>query len=218
MGIVYSAEENGVLDSIIENRRSVRAFLQDPLPDRDMIEAVAKAGLWAPYAAAMTQAGPVFRKFVIVQHHSPVIAEMHALIREQTKATIETMKRNSADKPLPDHAKVYVERMGKAVENGFPGFEEAPALIIAAERRANMQVERKSLAHVVQNMWLKATALGLGLQLLSVIEMLSERAEFSELLGMSHGEFTYAGCIIGYPAQAPAPGQRPQIGDVTRWI
>lgn len=90
--------------------------------------------------------------------------------------------------------------MGKAVENGFPGFEEVPALIIAAERRANMQAERKSLAHVVQNMWLKATALGLGLQLLSVIEMLSERAEFSELPGMSYGEFTHAGCIIGYPA------------------
>ncbi|MDA8424758.1 MAG: nitroreductase family protein, partial [Treponema sp.] len=135
MGIVYSAEENRVVDSIIENRRSVRAFLQDPLPSREMIEAVAKAGLWAPYAAAMTQPGPGFRKFIIVQHHSPVIAKIHALIREQTTTTIETMKRAFADKPLPDNVKVFVERMEKAVENGFLGFEEAPALIIAAERR-----------------------------------------------------------------------------------
>ena len=216
--MTYTAEENKILDRIIENRRSVRAFRKDLIPTREMLEGVVHAGLWAPYAAIMVPPGVEFRKFVIVQHHSPAIAKIHALMREQTKAALDAMKDNFAEKPMPENLKAYVERMGMAVQSGFPGFEDAPSLVVVAEHKAFRQVELKSLPHVVENMWLKATCLGLGLQLMTVIELLSERKEFSEILGMPPNQYSYAGCIVGYPVNEPSPGQRPVDGTITRWI
>jgi len=216
--MTYTVEENEALDRIIENRRSVRAFRKDLIPSREMLEGIIHAGLWAPYAAVMIPPGVEFRKFVIVQHHSPAIAKIHGLMREQTKVALDFIKGNFADKPMPENLKAYVDRMGKAVESGFPGFEDAPTLVVVAEHKAFRQVELKSLPHVIENMWLKATALGLGLQLMTVIELLSERNEFSEILGMPPSEYAYAGCIVGYPAEEPRPRQRPVESTVTRWI
>jgi nitroreductase len=78
--------------------------------------------------------------------------------------------------------------------------------------------EKQSLAHVVENMWLKATALGLGLRLISVIDTLTANKDFSELLGLNHGEYAYTACIVGFAAQAQQAGKRPADHDVTKWL
>jgi len=43
-----------------------------------------------------------------------------------------------------------------------------PYYIVVAERSGIPPAEQQSLAHCLENMWLKATALGLGFQLVSV--------------------------------------------------
>ena len=83
--------------------------------------------------------------------------------------------------------------------NGFIGLSEVPCLIIIAEKRGLPSVERQSLAHVLENMWLKVAAMDMGMHLFSIIESLSSSKEFSSLLKLNHGEYTYTGCVIGFP-------------------
>jgi nitroreductase len=67
-------------------------------------------------------------------------------------------------------------------------------------------------------MWLKATALGIGLRLMSVIETLTESEDFCRLLGFNLGEYAFTGCIIGYADQNPAAATRPQDREITKWL
>ena len=52
-----------------------------------------------------------------------------------------------------------IQKMGRV-----PGIGTAPYYIVVAERKGYPPVELQSLAHCMENMWLKATALGLGFQ------------------------------------------------------
>ncbi len=47
-------------------------------------------------------------------------------------------------------------------DKGIPGVSTAPYFIIIAELRGIPPAEQESLAHVLENMWLKTTALNLG--------------------------------------------------------
>lgn len=79
-------------------------------------------------------------------------------------------------------------------------------------------VEKQSLAHVIENMWLKTTSLNLGLRLISAIEGLTESREFCELLGVKYGEYAFNACIIGYPENESEKGRRPNVESVTTWL
>lgn len=48
-----------------------------------------------------------------------------------------------------------------------PGVGPAPEFIVVAEKKGFPEVEQQSLAHCLENMWLKANALDLGFQLVS---------------------------------------------------
>jgi hypothetical protein len=67
-------------------------------------------------------------------------------------------------------------------------------------------------------MWLKAAALGLGLQLLSITEQMASDREFCELIKIPVGEFALDGCVLGYPDMKPNVPKRPILSQVTQWI
>jgi len=75
-----------------------------------------------------------------------------------------------------------------------------------------------SLAHLLQNMWLKATALGLGFHLISLVSELATEEDSCSLLGVRAGEFELNGCGVGYAAATPPPIERPHVGDVLTWL
>jgi nitroreductase len=79
-------------------------------------------------------------------------------------------------------------------------------------------VEQRSLAHCMQNMWLKSTALGLGFQLLSITAQMAEDKKFCDMLSICPGDFALDGCLIGYPGAIPPLAKRPQVDRVTKWI
>ena len=116
------------------------------------------------------------------------------------------------------HAGPFLERLKMMGEHGFPSIGKAPYYIIVAEQRGIPPVEHLSLAHCLQNMWIKAAALGLGLQLLSITQQLGEDKEFCELIKLPMGEFAIDGCLIGYPDMKPPMPKRPSLNQVTQWI
>src|SRR5665647_302111 len=69
--------------------------------------------------------------------------------------------------PLRAQAGWFVNRLGCSIRlRRFP-VGTAPEFIVVSEKKGFPAVEQQSLAHCLENMWLKATSLDLGFQLVS---------------------------------------------------
>ena len=213
----FTPQDNAILDRILESRRSVRSFAPDIPPKEDIIRII-RAGLLAPYAAQAV-AGQDFRRFFVLQEGTPKLAHVAALGKRQAKRMAEQLRDELAANPsLEDQAKGFVKRLEQLAERGVPGIGSAPYYIVVAERRGIPPAEQQSLAHCLENMWLKATALGLGFQLVSVTAQMGQDTEFCSVLGIPHGAFGTNGCAIGYPMKRLPPAERPDAREVTKWI
>ena len=85
------------------------------------------------------------------------------------------------------------------------------------ERKGFPPVEKQSLAYVMENMWLKATALGLGFQLVSATQTMAKNKAFMQLANIPFGEFDVGGCFIGYPDETPAAKKEIPVNELTHW-
>lgn len=210
-------EDNQVLDRIMRSRRSVRQFKPDPVP-RTKIEEIIQAGLLAPCAkAAVTRED--FRRFVVVPRESEATQRLSSLIQRRATVMFNNLGREMhMDEYVRNRGAPWLERLKRMSEHGPPNLGKAPYFIVIAEERGIPAVEEASLAHCLQNMWLKATALGLGFQLISITEQMSEDEEFCQLIGIPGEEFLLNGCIIGYAEVSPPPTQRPSMDKVMHWL
>jgi len=89
---------------------------------------------------------------------------------------------------------------------------------VIAERAAMMPVQQQSLAHALENMWLMATALGLGMHLVSATTTMGDDPVFCGLLGLPVGEYALNGCALGVPAQPSEARPSPDVGAATTWL
>jgi nitroreductase len=214
----FSAEANAVLDDIILARRTIRAFSKD-VPPRDMIEQLIRAGLRAPYAALAVGSREDFRRVIVFRQGTPAMAEAGRLIQHAVRKRLDDVERARGRAAAPgDPDFVYLDRIKALAENGHPSLRTAPYFLVLAEYQGVPPAALRSLAHALENMWLKATALGLAFQLISVTESMSEDKEFVRLLGLRLGEYVLDGCAVGYPAAEPGEVRRPEPGRVTKWL
>jgi nitroreductase len=143
----------------------------------------------------------------------PLVMEQVAVMAQDLETE---MEKNPA---LRTMAVSFVQRLNEIRKMGrVPGIGTAPYYIVVAERKGFPPVEQQSLAHCMENMWLKATALDLGFQMVSVTAQMSSDPAFCKILGISAGEWEMMGCAIGYPQEELGPSVRPPVEDVTRWL
>jgi nitroreductase len=213
-------QKNICLDQILAERRSYRMFTPEIPPD-DAIDRIIYAGLLAPYAAAaIGTSHDYFRRFFVLRKGS---ASMNAAI-PLVKAEIETMFRGlelemEKNPELRTKAVSFVQRLSAIRKMGFvPGIGTAPFYIVVAERKGFPPVELQSLAHCLENMWLKATALCLGFQIVSITSGMSSDPSFCKILGIQPGEWELMGCAVGYPQEELPPSVRPPVKNVTTWL
>jgi hypothetical protein len=64
-------------------------------------------------------------------------------------------------------------------------------------------------------MWLLATALGLGMHLVSVTTTMADDPAFCRILGLPVAEYALNGCAIGVPAQSPDVRSLPEVASAT---
>jgi nitroreductase len=210
-------EHNLVLDQIIASRHTVRRF-KDDMPPRPMIEKVLQAGLLAPYAQ-ISVTREDFRRFVVIPRESEVTDRAASLIQRKAAAMYDEFeKKMTKDELLNGTGSRYIGVLKMAGQQGLPGLGKAPYYIVVAEQRGTPEAADRSIAHCLENMWLKATALGLGFQLLSITERMAEDKEFCELIGIPFGVYAMDGCLIGYPDSSPPLSKRPALGEITRWL
>ncbi len=205
------------LDEIIESRRSIRSFKND-IPPKDAIKAIIRAGLFAPYAGAALDQGD-FRRFVVIQNCSPIMAKAGELMQRQIKSMSEKLNLEMQRDPvMQSRAQKFARRLEAISKEGVPGVGSAPYFIVVAERKGYPPVEQQSLAHCLQNMWLEATAIGLGFHLVSATAEMAKDKEFCDLIGIPFGEFEINGCTVGYPLTKLPHAKRQDVDEVTSWL
>lgn len=220
MVFIKDEQVNEILDEIILQRRTHRRF-RDEIPPDVMILDIIKAGLHAPFAAAALGGGEdkYFRRFFVVRKNSTTLAAIRPLIYEAAMKVADDLEHAvEADEHLAVQIAGFMGRLAMIRKLGtVPGIGTAPLCIFVAEKRGFPPVEQQSLAHCMENMWLKATASGLGFQLVSITAEMSGSPEFCKIIGLQTGRWALNGCAIGYPLEELPPSTRPPVEDVTTW-
>lgn len=195
---MFTESDNRSLDEIMKSRRICRKF-NGQVPSKEDVAAVVEAGRLAPYASISAGDVDVFRHFFVIFKDNPLLEKIDALIRSQSAADVDGLRQEMKADPFLQEYGAGLEKMWSNVaEHGLPVFPNPPCLIILAEWRGARRAERQSLAHTIQNMWLKATALNLDFNMISPIESMWDNQEFCDLFGLPAGKYGFHGCIVGY--------------------
>lgn len=207
-----------VFDNIIKNRRSIR-FFKEKIPPKELIEEIIEAGLFAPYAAQAVSDEEYFRKFIVISKNNPKLKELANIAKNKVRLMSKGLKTQMEKNPyLKENATSFLKRLELFSDKGVLGIGTAPYYIVVAEKKGFPPVEQQSLAHCLQNMWLKATVLNLGFHIVSATAQIAEDEDFCKILGINPGEYELNGCAIGYPKEIPSINSRPNVKDVAKWI
>jgi nitroreductase len=215
-----SVQKNVFLDQVLAERRSHRVFRPEFCSD-DEIRRILHAGLLAPFAAAAVGGShDYFRRFFVLRKGSESMNAVIPLVMRQVQKMLADLETEMQKDPsLRAKATGFVRRLSMFRDAGvIPGIGTAPFYVVVAERRGFPPVESQSLAHCLENMWLKATALGLGFQLVSITSQMSSDPAFCAILGLPPGAWELMGCAVGYPADELSQSIRPAVEDVTVWL
>lgn len=213
---MFTKSDNMALDAILKKRRICRKFT-DQVPSKEDVEAVVEAGRLAPYASISAGDVDVFRHFYVIFKDNPLLDKIEQLIKDQTVIDLSILREEMAEDEFLRTYGVGLEKMWSNVaEHGLPVFPNPPCLIVLAEWRGARRAERQSLAHTIQNMWLKATALNLDFNMISPLESMWDNEEFCQLFDLPVGKYGFHGCIVGY-REAEALSSKP-ISDQVHWL
>jgi nitroreductase len=205
-------ELSAALDSIIKARHSVRAFNPSP-PSQETIEAIIRAGLLAPFAALAVAGKPDFRKVFVIRKSSSAMASAASILKNQIAKQADELEKKVGPVPFM----LNLKRIG---QEGLPSVGNAPYFVVVGERKGMPPVAAQSLCYCLHNMWLKATSLGIGLQLISATTQMDSDLDFCRLLGIPDGGYALDGCVLGYPADKyqPSPVEYPTLEKSVSWL
>jgi nitroreductase len=190
-------EHSAALDVIIRARHSVRAFSPIP-PSQETIEAIIQAGLLAPFASLAVAGRPDFRKVFVIRKSSSTMESVANILKNQIAKQADELEKKMG--PVP-----FVQNLKRIGQQGIPSVGSAPYFVVVGERKGMPPVAALSLCYCLHNMWLKATSLGIGLQLISATIQMDNDPDFCRLLSIPDGEYALDGCVLGYPADKYQP-------------
>jgi nitroreductase len=205
-------EHSVALDVIIRARHSVRGF-SSVVPSQEAIEAIIQAGLLAPFGALAVAGKPDFRQVFVIRGSSPAMKAAADILKSRMAKLADELEKKVGRVP-------FVENLKRIGRQGVPGVGNAPYFVVVGERKGMPSVAAQSLSYCLQNMWLKATSLGIGLQLVSATMQMDSDPDFCRLLSIPCGEYALDGCALGYPSDSyhPPPVEYPTLAKSVRWL
>lgn len=213
--------KNKALDEVIRSRRTIREFRPEA-PERGAVLQVITAGLHAPFVMAAVERytdGPFRRFFVLEKGGASLAAASERMNAKVKELAAELEARGQKDPAYKDKASSWLKRLKWFESLGHvPGVTNAPYFIVIAERRGIPDLGQHALAHCLENMWLKATAMGLAFQIISVTGKMGDDAAFCALLGLEPGRWDLMGCALGYARESLGPSERPSAASATTWL
>ena len=184
----------------------------------EVLQKIVESAVYAPFAAG---AGIPLKEgrriFIFRQGTEPM---------DQARQIIEAQLRSGASKIgmavrlfpfLRKKMQFFADRISTTAEKGIPGLTEGSFYIVAAEKKGFPPLAEQTLAHVMENMWLTATAHGVGFQMLSVTNGLAKNTQFMQLLDLPPKEWALNGCIIGMPKHPPKGKRERETEHFIRW-
>ena len=191
----------------IARRKTTRNFV-GALPEMTAIAEIAKTVMLAPYGGATGIPRDEGRKVFIFPPNTMARTEavnlIHGVIRKNAFRLRWLLK---CVPWLRRKMRPFSARLDTIAAGGIPGFRQATYFVVVAERKGFPPVEKQSLAHAMQNMWLAATDMGLGFQLVSATGLMAGNRAFLKPLGLDGGKWALDGCLIGAGAD-PSHGNR----------
>ena len=177
---------------IIRHRRSIRKYTTEPVP-ASMLDCIIDAGRFAPSGGNSQTT------------HFLVIQNSHALqlLRETAAEEFGKMEiREGMYRSL-----VSSIRLSQRKGTGYDFTYGAPVLILLANKRGYGNA-MADCALAAENMFLQATALGIGSCYVNQIHWLTDNEKMRSVLhslGMKEDEFICAGAVFGYSAAGELP-------------
>ncbi|SHK02550.1 nitroreductase family protein [Propionispora hippei] len=190
-------QHSKALDDIVKARRTVRAFSPDA-PRKEDIKSVIQAGLIAPFGALAVAGKSDFRKVIVIPNSSTANVTAASIIQSRFRQFADELEKKIGLAP-------FVQNLRRVAQQGVPGIGNAPYYIVVGERKGTPPVAAQSISYCLHTMWLKATSLGIGFQLVSATIQMDSDPEFCKLLGLSCGDYALDGCALGYPAENYEP-------------
>ena len=206
------------LNTIIRTRRTTRSFT-NAVPPTEKMNEIFKSAIFAPFGGATGIPLKEIRKIYVFSQHTEQMNRARDLLLAQIRRVARKIRIAFILFPfLKKRMQPFANRISALAKNGIPGLAEGAYYIIVAEKKGFPPVEKQSIAHAMQNMWLLATAQGLGFQLISATGMMSKNKEFMQLLGLKAGDYAIDGCVIGMPQTVPESREERQMEDFVTWI
>ena len=172
------------------------------MPSKEILEEILSSAMYAPFGWATGIPLNEMRKIFVFTQWSESMNEAKELllasIRKNSKMLTTVIKIFPF---LKTKMQWFANRLAIISKNRIPWLDQAPYYVIIAEKKWFPPVEKSSIAHVMQNMWLTATDLWLGFQLVSATSLMGNNAKFVTLLWLEKWAFQIDGCVIWYPAK-----------------
>ena len=197
-------------NDIILNRRTCRLFTPEK-PSKEQVSSILAAGLYAPYAALALKDGQKFRQFIVVDGSSEKMEKIRSLVRKQTKKFSKIIPFINFLSP-GKISKAFQERLNQDLLGA------APYYVFVVEPCGFPSASKQSISHCLENMWLKATEIGLGFRLISVFETMNKNKELLNILSLGKGKYSVNCCALGYSAYQPEISKRPGVEEITFWL
>jgi nitroreductase len=206
------------VSTVIRARRSTRHFSDIVPPVEDMNE-ILQSAILAPFGGATGIPLKEIRKVFVFSQGTRSMSRAKELLIGQLRRNSRKISIILFCFPfLKKRMAPFARRIGALAKEGIPGLREAAYYVIVAERKGFPPVEKQSIAHAMQNMWLSATARGLGFELISATGIMSRNKDFMQLLGLKAGDYVVDGCVIGVPKTAHEPREEYHAEDFVTWI
>lgn len=176
--------------SAIQNRRSVRQYLEEPLP-RSILDEIIQAGRLAPSGGNSQSC-----HFIVIQN-SQVIARLNALAQAEFAGM----------EPAPDMYRSLRASIQQAKEGRLNFTYGAPVLVVVANQAGYCNAMADS-AVAIENMMLEATAQGVGSCWLNQLHWLDQRPSIRRemlSLGLDEAETICGAVALGYSNQPQRP-------------
>jgi nitroreductase len=213
-----NAQAAETLSAIIRARRSIRSFTKAVPPDEGMKE-ILQSAIFAPFGRATDLASKDIRKIFVFSRDTENMNIARELLLGQIRRVARKVQIALLLVPfLRKKMGLFSKRITALAENGIPGLADGAFYIVVAVKKGFPAMEKQTIAHAMQNMWLSATAQGLGFQLVSQTAMMSKNKEFMGLLRLKPGDYELDGCVIGMPKMAPESREERHLEDFVTWV
>lgn len=215
-------EENAqaieALSAIIRARRSIRSFT-NAVPPIDGMNEILQSAIVAPFGRTTDLPPEDTRKIFVFTQGTENINLARELLFGEIRRVAHKVNITLLLFPfLRKKMGLFSKRISAAAENGIPGLSEGAFFVVVAVKKGFPAMEKQTTAHAMQNMWLSATAQGLGFQLVSITGIMSKNKEFMQLLGLKPGDYELDGCVIGVPKMSPEPREERHLEDFVTWV